>query len=146
MKIGDIMTKKVRTLSPEMPVKDAIGALLVQKISGLPVVDASGKIIGMFTEKDVLRNVLPSYISQVGKFVYENTPKTVTSKVAKLDEYKVADLMRHEVVTVTQDTPVSEVAHIMLTQNVRRIPIVDQDGTMVGIAARSDVLENILKG
>lgn len=145
MKINEIMTRNVRTLLPDTPVKDAIAALLAQKISGLPVVDSAGKLVGMFTEKDVLKSVLPSYVSQVGKFVYENTPKTMTAKVAKLDEFKVADLMRREVVTVTEETPVSEVAHIMLTQNVRRIPVVDRDQKMVGIAARSDVLENILR-
>lgn len=145
MKINEIMTRKVRTLLPDTPVKDAIAALLAQKISGLPVVDSAGKLVGMFTEKDVLKSVLPSYVLQVGKFVYENTPKTMTAKVAKLDEFKVADLMRREVVTVTEETPVSEVAHIMLTQNVRRIPVVDRDQKMVGIAARSDVLENILR-
>ncbi|HQP92194.1 MAG TPA: CBS domain-containing protein, partial [Candidatus Omnitrophota bacterium] len=59
---------------------------------------------------------------------------------------KVSDLMRKDVVTVQEDTPVYEVAHIMLSQNVRRVPVIDRDGKMTGIVSRSDVLEVILKG
>ncbi len=145
MNISEIMTKKVKSLSQETSALEAIQTLISNEISGLPVVDASGKLVGMFTEKDVLKNILPSYIAQVGKFAYENSPKTITSKVGKLSERKVSELMRHEVVKVTQDTPLYEVAHIMLTQNVRRIPVVDQDDVVVGIVARSDVLEQLLE-
>ena len=146
MKISEIMTKNVRTLLPDTTVTDALKALLSQKISGLPVVDNSGRLVGMFTEKDVLKNILPSYVSQVGKFAYENSPKTVTNKVAKLSELKVSELMRKEVVEALEDTPAYEVARVMLTQNVRRVPIVDKDKKMVGIVSRSDVLEAVLKG
>ncbi|MBI5873142.1 MAG: CBS domain-containing protein [Candidatus Omnitrophica bacterium] len=146
MKISEIMTRKVNSISPEAPVMDGIKALFTNKISGLPVIDASGKIVGMFTEKDVLRNILPSYLAQVGKFVYENSPKTIKCKVERLPEHKVSELMRREVVKVSEDASIYEVAHIMLTQNVRRIPVVDKNDVMVGIVARSDVLDNILKG
>lgn len=145
MKINEIMTKKVRTLSFETLAVDAIEILFDHKISGLPVVDASEKLVGMFTEKDVLKAVLPSYVFQVGSFVYENTPKTMKSKVEKLAGLKVGQLMRKEVVKVLADTPVYEVARIMLTQNVRRIPVVDAEDHILGIVARSDVLERILE-
>ncbi|HAJ57269.1 MAG TPA: hypothetical protein DCL35_05810 [Candidatus Omnitrophica bacterium] len=145
MKISEIMTTQVKSLSPDTPVMEAIDALFANKISGLPVVDALGKIVGMFTEKDVLRNIMPSYISQVGKFVYENSSKSIKCKVSKLFEHKVGELMRHEVVKVLEDTGICEVAHIMLTQNVRRTPVVDKNDVMVGIVARSDVLDRILK-
>lgn len=144
MKINEIMTKKVRTLSPEVLVIEAIEILFDHKISGLPVVDTEGKLVGMFTEKDVLRAILPSYVSQVGSFVYENSPKTIKAKVGKLADFKVGQLMRKEVVKVLEDTPVCEVARIMLTQNVRRVPVVDAQDHILGIAARSDVLDNVL--
>ncbi len=146
MKISEIMTEDFKYLSPNTGAAEAMRTLLSMEISGLPVIEPSGKIVGMFTEKDILKSILPSYISQVGKFSYENSPKTVKSKAAKLSEFKVSDLMRREVVTVEQNTSVYEVAHIMLTQNVRRVPVVDRDNKMTGIVSRSDVLEAILKG
>jgi CBS domain-containing protein len=145
MKISEIMTREVRSLDPQTSVAEAIKKLLEDRISGLPVVDAKGRLVGMFTEKDVLKAILPSYVSNVGRFVYENNPKTIQSKVAKLGEFKVEQFMRKEVVTVQSQTPVCEAAHIMLTQNVRRIPVVDTDGQVVGIVARADVLQNLLQ-
>lgn len=128
-----------------MPVMEAINVLSASKISGLPVLDSSGKIIGMFTEKDILKTIMPSYIFQVGKFVYENSSKSIKGKVSKLAENKVADLMRREVVKVLEDADICEVAHIMLTQSVRRILVVDKDDVVVGIVARPDVLSSLLK-
>jgi predicted transcriptional regulator len=64
--------------------------------------------------------------------------------VAKLVDRKVGDLMRREVVCVSKDVPVCEVAHVMLTQNVRRVPVVDADNKVLGIVARSEVLNHLL--
>lgn len=146
MKVSEIMTKEVKFLSPRTSVLDAVARLAELHISGLPVVDEAGKIVGMFTEKDVLRSLLPSYVSQVGRFVYENSPKTIQSKVAKLQGFTVADFMRKELVKVLPEASVYEVAHIMLIQNVRRIPVVDKTDKVVGIVGRFDVLSKILKG
>lgn len=144
MKIGEIMTREVRSLSPDMPVTEAVKKLLDEKISGLPVVTSGNKIAGIFTEKDVLKFILPSYVSQVGRFVYENWPKTIQSKVSKLAGLKVKDLMSKDVVKVTEETPVSEAAHMMLTQNVRRLPVVDDKDMVKGIVSRSDVLSKLV--
>ncbi len=144
MKIGELMTKDVYTLTPEIPALEAVRLLLEQKISGLPVVDASHKLVGIFTEKDVLKGILPSYVLKVGHFIYQNSPQTIKNKVAKLTHFKVADVMHKDVVKVNAETAVSEVAHIMLTQNVRRVPVVDAANKIVGIAVRSDVLGHFL--
>ena len=128
MKIGELMTKDVQTLTPDIPVSEAVRLLIAQKISGLPVVDAAGLLVGMFTEKDVLKGILPSYISKVGHFVYENSPQSIKNKVIKIAQRKVGDVMCCDVVKVGAETSVSEVAHIMLTQNVRRVPVVDAAG------------------
>jgi len=144
MKIGTLMTKEVRTLSPDTPALEAVGHLLEARISGLPVVDAANKLVGVFTEKDVLKGILPSYVSKVGHFIYQNSPQTIKNKVAKLGQLRVGDVMRRDVVKVNAETAVSEVAHIMLTQNVRRVPVVDAADKVVGIAARSDVLGHLL--
>jgi CBS domain-containing protein len=145
MKIGEIMTKDVFTLTPEKTALEGVRVLLERKISGLPVVDGPGKLVGMFTEKDVLKAVLPSYVCVVGRFIYENNPQTVKNKIAQLSRLKVGDLMRKDVVTVSPETAVSEAAHVTLTRNVRRIPVVDPHGLIVGIVARSDVLDQLLK-
>jgi CBS domain-containing protein len=146
MKVSDIMTRNIQTLSGDCAVAQALALLRERGISGLPVVDNHGKLVGMFTEKDVLRVILPSYVSQAGSFSYEDSPQTIKNKVARLETLKVIDIMRGAVVHVLPETSIFEVAHLMLTQNARRIPIVDREGRLEGIVGRADVLTALLKG
>ena len=141
MNVKEIMTTKVNTLSPEMNAREALDLLIKLQISGLPVVDEHKKLIGMFTEKGVLRTLLPGYIDKVGSFTYQENPKMIKQKVDALQAMKVKDIMRLEVVTVDEETALSEVARIMLTQKIRRIPILNKDKQIIGIVAREDVVK-----
>jgi CBS domain-containing protein len=141
MKIKEVMTKDIKSVSPETNAQEAAGLLQKMEISGLPVIDSFGKLVGMFTEKDILSYLLPSYINKVGQFIYEENPKATKKKFADLNKMKVAQLMRKEVTTLSEDTALCEVARVMLTQKVRRIPILDKSGKVVGIVSRCDVLK-----
>lgn len=140
MKVKEIMKKDVVSVRPTDSVRDVLNLLFKMEISGLPVIDADGKLAGMFTEKDILSHILPSYIQKVGRFIYEENPKSTRLKLAELEKIKVAQLMRRDVITTTEDSTLCEVARIMLTQKARRIPVVDNSGKVVGIVARGDVL------
>ncbi|MFH0913621.1 MAG: CBS domain-containing protein [Candidatus Omnitrophota bacterium] len=141
MKVKEIMTKEVKSVSPDTSVQEALNLLEKLQISGLPVIDDKDKLVGMFTEKDVLGYILPSYIDKVGHFIYEENPKATKKKFADLSNIKISQLMRKEVVTTTEDTALCEVARIMLIQKARRIPVLDRSGNVVGIIARCDVLK-----
>ncbi len=145
MKVKEIMTKDVVSVKPDDNAKDTLGLLLKMQISGLPVIDAQGKLIGMFTEKDVLRNILPSYIEKVGRFVYEENPKSIKKKFEDLANLTISQLMRKEVVSVDEDANLCEVAHLMLTQKVRRIPVLNKEKKVVGIVAREDIIKAYAK-
>lgn len=145
MKVNEIMTKEVTSLSPETNAKEALDLLLKMKISGLPVIDDKNKLVGMFTEKEVLSAILPSYVEKVGKFVYEENPKVVKQKISALQNIKVADVMRKNVVTVDEDTALCEVARIMLTQKARRLPVLNKAKDVVGIVARGDVVKALFR-
>lgn len=145
MKVKEIMTRKVISVKPEDNVLDSLNTLLMMQISGLPVIDEKGMVVGMFTEKEILAKVLPSYVESVGVFRYEDNPKAVKLKVAALGSLKVKDLMRKEVVTVDEDTALCEIARIMLTQKARRIPVLNAAKKVVGIVARIDVVKALFK-
>jgi len=145
MKIKEIMEKELISLSKDTKIKDAFLKLLKMHISGLPVLDENSKLLGMFTEKDILKAILPGYLDKVGRFVYEANPKIVKKKLLEIQDLTVGELMRHEVVTVDEDTTLCEVAHLMLTQNVRRIPILNKEKKVVGIVAREDILREFAK-
>jgi len=145
MKIKEIMTTELKTLSPEMSVREALGKLQSMNISGLPVIDSDGKLLGMFTEKEVLSFILPSYIQKVGRFIYEENPKSTKKKFAELGTLQVSQLMRKDMVVTGEETTLCEVARIMLTQKIRRIPVVDKAGKMVGLVCREDVIRAFMK-
>jgi len=145
MKVREIMTKDVVSIKPDDNAQDALALLSKMQISGLPVIDAQGKLMGMFTEKDVLSYILPSYIEKVGRFIYEENPKSTRKKFAELSKIKVSQLMRKLVVTTSEDTALCEVARIMLTQKARRLPVLDKSGKVVGIVARCDILSALAK-
>ena len=145
MKVKEVMVKEVDSLSPDISVKEAMDILLKRKISGLPVIDQAGKLVGMFTEKNILSYLLPSYIEKVGRFVYEENPKATKKKLTELCQIKVSQLMRKEVITAAEDVALCEAARIMLTQKARRLPVVDKEGKVVGIIAREDILRAMNK-
>jgi CBS-domain-containing membrane protein len=145
MKIKEIMTKEVVSVKPEDNVIDVLNILFKMQISGLPVIDKEEKLKGMFTEKEILSHILPSYVEKVGRFIYEENPKSTKKKFAELSKVKVAQLMRRDVVTTTEDTALCEVARLMLTHKARRLPVLDKSGKVVGIVARCDVLKAFAK-
>lgn len=146
MKVRDVMVKEVKSIAGGVSAKEAMEVLSKNKISGLPVIDKDGRLLGMFTEKDILSYILPSYVEQVGSFIYEDEPKATRKKVAELGKIKVEKLMRRKVVTTTEDTTMCEAAKIMLTEKARRLPVLDSTGRVIGIVARCDVARALTSG
>ncbi|MCM8779603.1 MAG: CBS domain-containing protein [Candidatus Omnitrophica bacterium] len=141
MKVGDVMVRDVKSLLPDTNAQEAMDLLEKMQISGLPVINKEGKLVGMFTEKAILRHILPGYVEKVGSFVYAEDVKAIRRKFGQLSEMKVNDLMRQEVVTTTEDASLYEVARLMLTEKARRVPVVDKTGKVLGIIARCDILK-----
>jgi CBS domain-containing protein len=116
----DIMTRKVCTIQPEASAQEAAQLLDQMRISGLPVVDEDGKIIGIVTEADII------------------------SKVDR-EGLLVADIMSHEVIFVDEETLVSEIAMLLTDRKIKRVPVVN-DGKLVGIVSRADIVHAVAQG
>ncbi len=117
---SDIMTRKVCTIHPEASAQEAAQLLDSRRISGAPVVDTDGRLIGIITEADII------------------------SKVNR-DGLCVADIMSHELLVVNEDTPVSEIASLLTERKIKRVPVV-QDGNLVGIVSRADIVHAVAQG
>jgi CBS domain-containing protein len=114
MKAREIMTRDVISILDEATVEDAARLLARNRISGLPVVNGSGMLMGLVTEHDL--------IAKQGRLVSE--------------------IMSRSVITVSPDTAVEEVQHLLTNQRIRRVPVVE-DGRVVGIVSRSDLVRQI---
>jgi len=124
-KAEDCMARTVVTVHPEMDAYEAIALLLKHEISGVPVVDPSGKLVGILSERDCLQTLLGAE--------YHDLPAAL-----------VEDLMTPEVQTITPDTDILKIAELFLNGKFRRFPVVDK-GRLVGQVSRRDVLRAIQK-
>lgn len=113
----DIMTRDVITVSPTASIKDLAMTLIKNQISGAPVAGRNGKIIGVVSEADI--------VAKKGKDV-----KTIMSK---------------NIISITEDTPVEDIAKLMTTHRIKRLPVM-RDSEVVGIVSRADIVSAIALG
>jgi CBS domain-containing protein/ribosomal protein S27AE len=114
MKAREIMTRSVISISEDATVEDAARILARNRISGLPVVNADGSLVGLITEHDL--------IAKQGR--------------------TVSDLMSRGVISVSADTDIDQVQHLLTNQRIRRVPVLEH-GKLVGIVSRSDLVRQI---
>jgi CBS domain-containing protein len=113
-----IMTEELVTIRPEASIREAIEMLIGKAISGLPVIDNQGHLVGVITEFAMLA------------MVYDHEVRNQT----------VGQHMTREVITVNVDDPISRIADLCIVHRVRRLPVM-RDGKLVGLIARRDVLK-----
>ncbi len=118
----DIMTEDVVTISPTATVQEAIELLLLQRISGLPVTDPQGMLIGIVTEFALLA------------IAYDEN----------IREEKVLKHMTSDLITVGPNDPIRKVADLCIVHRVRRVPVVE-NGRLLGLIARCDVLDGVYR-
>src|SRR4030042_2505356 len=143
----DFMIKKVITINKNESVEKLSELLVKNKISGVPVVDDSGKLVGIATEGDLIVKDadlhFPRYFKLLDSIIYLESLNKFKRNLTKYLGTKVEDVMTSKVWAVSEDTPVSEVANIMIRKNVNRVPVLD-DGNLVGIITRADVVKSMV--
>ncbi len=147
MNASDVMTRSVATLQASASLGEAIGVMLDRGISGLPVVDAQGYLVGMLTEGDLLRRV------EVGTSEHHRSGwwRFLYGAGLSADEYvrthsrQVGDVMTHDPATVTEGTPLEDVVALMEQRRIKRVPVL-RGSTVFGIVSRSDLLRAVGRG
>ncbi|MBI5123788.1 MAG: CBS domain-containing protein [Candidatus Omnitrophica bacterium] len=139
MQVKEVMSRDIKSILPDMNAKEALKVLIENDMSGLPVIDETGKLVGVFTEREVLKAILPVYVKDVGAFVYAGESKAELKKLALLEKFLVGDIMRKYVPTINADASLAEASKIMLMKSERRV-VVMEDGRPVGVITRSDVV------
>jgi CBS domain-containing protein len=151
LKVREVMTKTVTTVTPDTLVKDAAAILALRNISGVPVVDGE-KIVGIFSEADVLKSIkttkkdmrliYPSISSLGIAFQEEVTQREIIEAYEEIGRKPVKEIMSTRVVTVAPDLPINEVIVQMVQKSINRLPVVDKN-VLVGIITRGDVIRGL---
>lgn len=147
IKATDIMTKKVKTLGEDTTLREAAEMMVKNKISGLPVVDRTGMLVGLISEADLMsdekRSAAIPRMALYGLYVVPE--ELLQQSYNEGFVLKVKDVMSRKVVTASPYTSVQEIADIMLSKRINRVPIVT-DGKLVGIVTRNDILRALTSG
>ena len=144
MLVREVMKKNVVVVDKEMTCRDAAEVLLQHKISGAPVTDETGKLVGVISEKDLFRAVYPSqaeFIETEGAYLdFEKLEQEAKGAGDK----KVSEVMSMRLITATPDTPVLKIGAQMIASGIHRIPVIDGE-KLVGMVSRRDIYSRILK-
>lgn len=145
----DIMTKDVITISKDSTLADLSKLLLKNKISGVPVIDEEGRLVGMATDADIIREdmepIFPFYFDPlVINYGYIENIEKYQKDMKEHLETRIEEVMARRVKTVHKDTPISDVARIIVRNKINRVPVVDENNKLLGIIARSDIIESMV--
>ena len=141
MRIEEVMTGAVRTVAPETSLKEAAEILAELRISGLPVVE-EGKVVGVLSEADIVskeRGEAPYRGGLLG-LVFENGHGR-----AKLLAKTVGEAMTSPAITIGPHRPVPEAAAVMIDKKINRLPVVDDNGMLIGIVSRADLVRAFVR-
>ena len=143
MRAHQIMTRPVITVTPETTIVEAANTMLRQHVSGLPVVDATGKLVGIVSEGDFIRR------SEIGTqrkrrrwLTFILGPGKAAADFVHEHGCKVAEIMTPEPLTITEDTALEEIVQLMEKNNVKRLPVIRGDN-IVGIVSRANLLQAV---
>ncbi|SPD71787.1 CBS domain protein [uncultured Desulfobacterium sp.] len=139
-KAGDVMTREVYSITRETSTEEIAQVMASKGVTGLPVIDNENRVIGIVTETD--------FLSQLGskdaKSFMDIIAQCLRSKgcvALPLRKQKAQDIMTSPVVTVTEDTAVTQVAAIMTEKGINRVPVTDRQGRLIGIVSRADIVQ-----
>jgi CBS domain-containing protein len=140
MKVSDVMTREVVSIAPDASVMEAVRLMLQHRISGLPVIDASGNLQGVVTEGDFLRRVETGTERKRSRLVeFLLGPGRLATDYVQATGRKVGEVMSSDARTVSEDEPLEKVVHLMERYRIKRLPVV-RGQKVVGIVTRQNLM------
>lgn len=139
VKAADIMTKVVYFVRTQTPLKDVAMIMAEKKISGVPVIDETGSVAGVISEKDFLSRMGAADTAHVMGII----AACLEGKgcvALPIRNKKAADIMASPAITVHEDTSGFEIIDLFNQKNINRVPVVDRSGKLIGIVSRADIL------
>jgi CBS-domain-containing membrane protein len=145
MKASDVMTRGAFTVTPESTVAAAARLMLRHGVSGLPVVDAAGAVVGMVTEGDLLRR------TEIGTERQRSAwlglllgPGRLAADYVHANTRRIGEVMTRKVVAITPETPLAEAVGLMERHHIKRLPVIDNT-RLVGILSRANLLRALVE-
>lgn len=145
--VADVMTRDPIVVHPETSLHDAIKLLAEKRISGLPVVDDVGKLIGTISETDLMWQETgvtpPAYIMFLDSVIFLKNPAQYERDLHKALGQTVGEVMSKDPIAVAPDKPLRDAAQLMHDRKIQRLPVVNASGQVIGILTRGDIVRDL---
>lgn len=149
LKVKDIMTKNLITVTPDTEITHASKLLLEKHVNGIPVVDRSGTLVGILCQSDLIAQQkklpIPSVFSFLDGLISLTSRKHFEKEIQKIAAITVAQAMTTNPVTVSPETMIEEAATLMVEKNFHTLPVLE-GSRLVGIVGKEDVLRTLIPG
>lgn len=152
MKVKDIMTSNVISLSPEMSIERAAAVLFDNNLSGAPVLDKNNNLVGIVTEYDFispdLKIHIPTYIKLLKTIdLVKKDPKAklLQANLEKIKNTKVKDIMTKDVITIDPESELDSLIKLIIDNRINPVPVVGEEGDLLGIVSRADLVKLLKK-
>lgn len=146
----DLMSAEVIAVTVDTEIRELAKILAANRISGVPVLDGSGRVIGVVTESDLIfqnkKVHIPTAFAILDSFIFLEDPEKMEQELRKMAGTKVADICTANPVTVREDTAVEEIATLMAEKKIHTLPVLDQNGQLVGVIGKADLIRMIAEG
>lgn len=145
MKVQDIMKSPVITIQEDASIREAVSILSNSRISGLPVIDKTGKLKGIITEHDIIKNVMPTYEMLYTQDESMLNNDLIGNRVIQIKDKPITTIMIENVVTVDEEDSILKAASLIITKKVKRLPVMRND-KIIGIISRIDIVQAAIQG
>lgn len=148
VQIKEIMATELITVSTSDSVEQCAKLLQENNISGLPVLDDTGKVAGIVTEGDLIRRAsrikAPGYLEILGGLIYLGSPKKFVEELQRAMSLEAGQLMSTDVISVKPDDTIEQAATLMVDNSINRLPVIDGE-KLVGIVSRRDIMGRLYR-
>lgn len=145
MKVHEVMSTKVESVTVTTPLRDLWKAIFKNHIHSLPVVDTNKKVIGMIVEEDLLKPLYPDFAHMIDDFIGAAEFEEMEEQIHTLVKLKAEHVMNKKVIFTRGDTPVMRALSRMIVQKVHQLPVLSDDGILLGMVSKGDIFDNLFK-
>lgn len=143
MKVSEVMSRGLETCREDDRLRTVVEKMVLRRCGSIPVVDDAGKLIGIVTIRDTMLPLYPNYGEYVHDSIHARDFEEMEEGYPKMLGMKVKDVMAKNPLAVYPDQPVLKAASYMGVRNLRRIPVCEDDGTLVGMVSIGDITRGL---
>ena len=138
------MHRNTSSVLPDCSLKEVIKIMALQRINGIPVVDENQRVIGFISQHDIIKTLLPDYLTVISSNIFLTEFIRLSKKLKECADLKIAQFMNKEVITVNEDDNEVMAADLLIRYRIHHLPVL-RNGYLVGMVTMRDLLKAILE-